>query len=86
MDSTVEECIEMGEVVEEAGVIFGLRHGEDMPIRPSCNAVADSGSFGPVMRHSSYLKEISETIASGSLGELANALHVRYYHFTHSYV
>jgi predicted dehydrogenase len=41
------------------------------------------------MRYSPYTKEISEIIASGSLGELVNAVHVEpvgYYHFAHSYV
>ena len=37
MATTAEECIEMGEVVKEAGVIFGMGHGEDTFISLSCN-------------------------------------------------
>ncbi|KAF8665550.1 hypothetical protein AX16_000010 [Volvariella volvacea WC 439] len=55
-------------------------------------AVKEAGiifGMGHVMRYSPYVKELTEVIRSGELGELVNIVHVEpigHFHFAHSYV
>lgn len=86
MATSVQECVEMENVIKKSGRIFGMGHGPC-----SCleyNYPGNVISF-PVMRYSPYSQEIAEIIRSGVLGELINIVQVEpvgYYHFAHSYV
>jgi predicted dehydrogenase len=86
MATNLNDCIKMETAIKEAGIIFGMGHGINVPSMIEMFLLLIRC---PVLRYSPYSRAITEIVRSGSLGKLINIHHIEpigYYHFAHSFV